>query len=86
MINFNSARRIDSTTLHVDNAARTDWVTADKRLPKVGEEVYCTGGPAELVKILGKTGNGSRLLELRRPGEKSPFFAQATNVLVAPVA
>jgi hypothetical protein len=84
MINFNSARRIDSSTLHVDNTPHPDWIPASERLPKPGEEVYCTGGPAELVKVLGKTGNGSRLLELKRPGEKHPFFAAATNVLVAP--
>jgi hypothetical protein len=42
---------------------------------------------AEVVKVLGKTGDGSRLLELRLPDTSAkPFFAAASNVLVAPPA
>jgi hypothetical protein len=39
-----------------------------------------------VVKVLGRTGDGSRLLELKLKnvvGAK-PFFAAASNVLVAP--
>jgi hypothetical protein len=52
-------------------------------MPQVGEYVYCVEGPAEVVKLLGKTGDGSRLLELRFPGRREPFFAAASNVLLA---
>jgi hypothetical protein len=49
----------------------------------VGENVQCIEGEAEVVKLLGRTGDGSRLLELRLPDRpKQPFFAASSNVLV----
>ena len=40
---------------------------------------------AEVIHVLGKTGDGSRLLELRLlNGSKSLFHAAASNVLVEP--
>jgi hypothetical protein len=40
---------------------------------------------AEVVRILGKTGDGSRLLELRLlEKDAPPFYAAASNVLVMP--
>jgi hypothetical protein len=82
----NDARQMKSADLHVDHAARPDWPSGAERIPSVGEQVYCTGGMAEVVRLLGKTGNGSRLLELRLPNTPAskPFFAAASNVLVAP--
>jgi hypothetical protein len=39
------------------------------------------------VALLGKTGDGSRLLEIRLGDvQAKPFFAAASNVLVAPAA
>jgi hypothetical protein len=71
--------------LRIDRAARPGWPTGAEQLPEVGEEVYCTEGMGSVVRLLGHTGDGSRLLELRLPGaEKHPFFAAASNVLVAP--
>lgn len=64
---------------------RPGWIRASDRIPKVGQEVYCAGGPGEVVSVHGKTGDGSRLLQIRLEDEAArPFFAAASNVLVAP--
>lgn len=79
----NSSRRIGLESLRVASSDHPGWVSGSERLPSVGEQVHCTDGTAEVVRILGKTGDGSRLLELRladRP--RQPFFAAASNVLV----
>ena len=84
-MHFNTSRRIDSATLHVDPEARPGWISGLERCPGVGEEIFCAQGVAEVVRVLGKTSDGSRLLELRLPTEKTPpFFAASSNVLVAP--
>ncbi|HET9983317.1 MAG TPA: hypothetical protein VFQ38_07010 [Longimicrobiales bacterium] len=68
----------------IDRSARPGWATGHERLPSVGEAVYCTAGPASVVRVHGKTGDGSRLLELRlASGAREPFFAAGSNVLVA---
>ena len=72
--------------LKIDRAARPDWPTGADRTPAVGEEVYCTEGLCSVTRVLGRTGNGSRLLELRLEGDRKPFFAAASNVLVHPGA
>ncbi|HEU4453442.1 MAG TPA: hypothetical protein VFR81_10290 [Longimicrobium sp.] len=83
----NSSRRMSTADLTVDQAAHPDWISAVERTPVPGEQVYCASGVAEVVKVLGKTGDGSRLLELKLPDVASkPFFAAASNVLVAPAA
>jgi len=48
----------------------------------VGEQVYCTEGPAEVSRLLGRTSDGSRLLELRCADRPQPFFAASSNVLI----
>jgi len=81
----NSSRRISRVSLRVTLSDQPGWIIGTKRLPSVGEEVHCTEGTAEVASILGKTGDGSRLLQLRltaRP--RQPFFAAASNVLVPP--
>lgn len=70
----------------VDRTAHPGWPTAAEREPNAGDAVYCTAGTAVIVRVLGKTGNGSRLLELRLSEEtRTSFFAAASNVLLAPV-
>lgn len=65
---------------------RPGWVRATDRTPKVGQEVYCAGGTGEVVSVHGKTGDGSRLLQIRLEDESArPFFAAASNVLVEPL-
>jgi hypothetical protein len=82
----NSMRRTALSSLKVASSEdRPDWISATTRLPTIGERVCCAEGMAEVSKILGKTSDGSRLLELILPDRpRHPFFASASNVLVAP--
>jgi hypothetical protein len=82
----NSARRTPLASLKVAaSEERPDWINATVRLPDIGEQVCCADGMAELTRVLGKTSDGSRLLELVLPERpRHPFFAAASNVLVAP--
>ena len=82
----NTSKRIRDEELFVSAATHPGWVPANERTPTVGEEVFCTGGAGVVAAVLGKTGDGSRLLEIRLSDPASrPFFAAASNVLVAPV-
>ena len=82
----NSSKRLKPDDLQIDRESQPEWLTGKDQVPRVGETVLCTNGMAEVVKVLGKTGDGSRLLELRLHGEKSPpFFAAASNVLIRPM-
>lgn len=68
--------------LRVTSVERPGWAAGDGRLPKVGEAVCCAEGEAEVVRLLGRTGDGGRLLELRLPDRpKHPYFAASSNVL-----
>jgi hypothetical protein len=80
----NSARRIRTEELHVDLDAYPDWVSGKEQQPETGARVFCTGGLAEVVRVLGKVSDGSRLLELRLEGVSQPYFVAASNVRVAP--
>jgi hypothetical protein len=83
---YNRTRRLDPADLRVDSAAQPDWVSGAERTPSVGEDIYCASGIAAVVRLLGKTGDGSRLLELKLPDPAAkPFFAAASNVRVAPL-
>jgi hypothetical protein len=82
----NSSKRMRNDDLVVNREAQPEWQSGSEKLPSVGELVLCTNGMAEVVKLLGKTSDGSRLLELRLVAEKAPpFFAAASNVLVRPL-
>jgi hypothetical protein len=81
----NSSRRFRLEDLRVDVSDHPDWVSGTDRMPAAGERVLCTGGLAEVVRILGRTGDGSRLLELRLlDGKHPPFFVAASNVRLPP--
>ena len=83
--NANINRRLVVQDLRVDSTANPDWVSGLVRVPQPGEQVICAEGRADVVKVLGRTGDGSRLLELAlHSGQRAPFFAAASNVLVAP--
>jgi hypothetical protein len=61
---------------------RPGWRVADGSTPQVGECVFCVDGEAEVVRVLGRTGDGSRLLELLLAGTRNAsYFAAASNVL-----
>lgn len=84
---INSSRRITGSSLRMDGELHPGWIPGTERNVEPGESVLCTGGPARVVKVLGKTSDGSRLLELQlHEGKHPPFFACASNVLVAPAA
>ena len=82
----NTSRRIRKDDLVVDRAdGRTHWRTGADRIPVADDRVYCTEGMAEVVRVLGRISDGSRLLELRLIDRQAPpFFAAASNVLVQP--
>ncbi len=85
MAKSNTSKRIHNAELYVNPEDRPGWLTGEERLPTVGEQVYCAGGSGEVAAVLGKTGDGSRLLEIRLSDPKPrSFFAAASNVLVAP--
>ncbi len=81
-----SSRRIHPETLKIDTTAHPGWKTAAEQLPAVGDRVLCTDGMAEVVRLLGRTQSGGRLLELKLEGRRDSFFAAASNVLIAPVS
>jgi hypothetical protein len=73
--------RVPRESLRISSVEPDGWLPTE-RTPSVGEYVYCTDGPAEVVRVLGRTSDGSRLLELRCPDRPQPFFASSSNVLV----
>jgi hypothetical protein len=80
-----STNRIAPESLTVTTDQQPGWLRGSDRMPAVGDLVHCTEGMARVVRIAGRTGDGSRLLELSLPERpKQPFFAAASNVLVAP--
>ncbi len=80
----NSTKRIRDDELFVTAENHPGWVSAGERSFKVGDDVYCTGGEGVVAAVLGKTSDGSRLLEIKLSTEGArPFFAAASNVLVA---
>lgn len=80
------AKSLRAEEFRVSAEDRPGWVRGSVRTPDVGQEVYCAGGPGEVVSVHGKTGDGSRLLQIRLEDESArPFFAAASNVLVAPL-
>lgn len=79
--NSNTAR-VSRDSLRISSVEPAGWCDAGGRVPSVGEYVYCTNGPAEVVRVLGRTSDGSRLLELRCVDQPQPFFAASSNVLL----
>ena len=81
MPQFNTSR-LSRDKLRISSVPRPGWQPAEERVPSIGEQVYCTEGPAEVKKVLGRTSDGSRLLELVCVDRDHPFFAASSNVLV----
>jgi hypothetical protein len=72
--------------LRVDPDRFPESVSGADKLPVPGERVYTNEGTAVVVRLLGRTGSGGRLLELAMDdGRKAPFFAAAANIRVAPL-
>lgn len=70
-------------SLRISSVEVPGWHAESGHVPQVGDSVQCVEGRAEVVRVCGRVGDGSRLLELRlfeRP--EVPFFAASSNVLV----
>jgi hypothetical protein len=74
--------RVARDSLRISSIEPPGWEPTSGRIPTVGDTIYCVDGPAEVVKVLGRTSDGSRLLELRCTSRPQPFFASSSNVLV----
>jgi len=73
--------RVSRDSLRISSIEQPGWEAEAGRVPDVGDQIYCVDGPAEVVRILGRTSDGSRLLELRCESRPQPFFASSSNVL-----
>lgn len=66
---------------------RPGWVRGTARLPQQGEEIFCAAGMGTVTALHGKTGDGSRLVQIGlASAAQHPFFAAASNVLLRPAA
>ncbi|HEX8694156.1 MAG TPA: hypothetical protein VF746_17170 [Longimicrobium sp.] len=81
---MNTPERLRPGDFQVSDEDRPGWVRGSVRTPRVGETVYCAGGEGTVVSVQGKTGNGSCLVQIRLAPPAAPFFAAASNVLLAP--
>ena len=78
-----STNRINPDSLRIASVESAGWVSAASQQLEVGQVVRTVSGGATIVRILGRVGDGSRLLELRlEEAGTPPFFAAASNVLV----
>lgn len=73
--------RVSRDSLRISSVDQPGWEPSPGRVPDVGEYIYCLAGPAEVVRLLGRTSDGSRLLELRCEDRTQPFFASSSQVL-----
>lgn len=73
--------RVSRDSLRISSLDRPGWHPEPGRVPRVGEQIHCVEGPAEVTRLLGRTSDGSRLLELRCADRPQPFFASSSNIL-----
>ena len=82
----NAAKRLRAEDFRIDSASRPGWILGTQCPLRIGMEVYCVGGEGKVTAVRGKTGDGSPLLEIQLMDTAAkPFFAAASNVLVAPM-
>lgn len=73
--------------LRVDPGQSPGWVAGTERLPRPGERIYTHEGTGVVVRILNRTADGGRVIEVSLDdGRKQPFFAATANVRVRPLA
>jgi hypothetical protein len=76
--------RIDDFRVRLEDCP--GWVSGTTRLPLKGEAIFCAAGTGTVAALHGKTGDGSRLIQVELPScPKRLFFAAASNVLLPPV-
>ena len=74
-------------SLRVDPEQSPGWVAGSERLPDPGERIHTHEGTGVVVRILNKTADGGRVLEVSMDdGRKQPFYAATANVRVRPLA
>ena len=84
-MNSNSSKRLRPVDLQVDGSDHPNWQPGTEMIPLVGDRVWCTAGLADVTRLCGKSSDGNRILELKLVDVVAPpFFAAASNVLVAP--
>lgn len=85
MAKSNKLNRARIEDFSVNPEDRPGWVRGNERTPQIGEQVYCAAGLGVILSIHGKTGDGSRLVQIRLEDPQAPpFFAAGSNVLVSP--
>lgn len=73
-------------SLRVDPEASPGWIAGSERLPDPGERIHTHEGTGVVVRVLNKTADGGRVLEVSMDdGRKQPFFAATANVRVQPL-
>ena len=80
MSNSNSSR-VPRESLNISSIEKPGWHLSPGRVPRPGEQIYCLEGQAEVIRVLGRTSDGSRLLELLCESRPQPFFASSSNIL-----
>ena len=73
--------RVPRDSLRIWSVERPGWHVSPGKVPDPGEWICCVEGPAEVLRVLGKTSDGSRLLELRFESRPQPFFASSSNIM-----
>ena len=86
MKSHSDVSKITRESLNVSSVHPPGWAPSEGRVPEIGQFVYCLEGPAKVVRLLGRTGDGGRLLELRCEDRRDPFFASSANVLLQSTA
>ncbi len=85
MLPFRNANKLRIEDFRVSLEDRPGWVWGTTRVPRQGEEIFCAAGAGTVTALHGKTGDGSRLVQIGLANvPKRPFFAAASNVLLPP--
>jgi hypothetical protein len=85
MLPYRQTRRLQIEDFRVRPENCPGWVWGNTRLPRDGEAIFCAAGSGTVTALHGKTGDGSRLIQIELAGGTSrPFFAAASNVLLPP--
>jgi hypothetical protein len=85
MLPYRAADKLRAEDFRVRPEDRPGWVRGTTRLPREGEEIFCAAGHGTVTALHGKTGDGSRLVQIGLDGAtKHPFYAAASNVLLPP--
>lgn len=73
--------RVPRKLLDIESHPQEGWEVSTTT-PQIGATVHSVEGFAEVVRILGKVTDGTRLLELKIVDRDGPsFFAATSNVL-----